>query len=123
MNNIQRYDSQRDFLKWLYAIAANLQRDRWRRVKRWALLLQVMQAVEVPVPEDITLGKQDREFLYRCLGALPEKQRTPLVLHYIEGLKLEEIAEILRIPVGTVKSRLHHGKKRLKEMMEVAIHG
>lgn len=123
MKNIQRYDPQRDFLKWLFAIAANLQRDRWRRVKRWTSLHQAMQAVEVPAPEEITQGRQVRELLYRCLGTLPDKQRIPLVLHYIEGFKLEEIAESLRIPVGTVKSRLHNGKKRLKEMMEVAING
>lgn len=123
MKNIQRYDSQRDFLKWLFIIAANLQRDRWRRIKRWALLLQGLQDVEVPAPEEITLGRQDRELLYRCLGNLPKMQRIPLVLHYIEGFKLEEIAELLRIPVGTVKSRLHNGKKKLKDMMEVAING
>jgi len=123
MKKIRSYDPQRDFRKWLFTIAANLQKDRWRWVKRWTKLLQGFQHVQGPAPEEIAQGKQDKELLYRCLNSLPEKQRIPIVLHYIEGHKLEEIAELLKIPVGTVKSRLHNGKKRLKEMMEVAVHG
>jgi len=123
MKNIQRYDPQRDFLKWLFTIATNLQRDRWRRIKRWALLYQGLQNHQGPTPEEIVQHRQDSDMLYSCLGTLSEKQRIPIVLHYIEGFSQDEVAELLRIPVGTVKSRLHHGKKRLKKMLEVAIHG
>ena len=48
------------------------------------------------------------------LEALPEKQRVPLILHYLEGFSLEEIAQVVRVPVGTVKYRLHQARKALR---------
>ena len=49
-----------------------------------------------------------------ALEALPEKLRLPLTLHYLEGFSVEEIARILRIPAGTVKSRLHQARSQLR---------
>lgn len=49
--------------------------------------------------------------------ALPEELRLPVVLHYMEGYRLEEIAGILRIPEGTVKSRLHRARKELRMVL------
>ncbi len=123
MKNIGRYDPQREFLKWLFAIAVNLQRDRWRRLKRWTLLFQGLHPVQDLDPQERAQARLDRDLLYKYLAALTDKQRIPIVLHYIEGFSLEEIAEMLTLPVGTVKSRLHYGKLRLKKMMEVASHG
>ena len=48
------------------------------------------------------------------LSAVPEKLKVPLLLHYLEGFSVAEVAQILRIPQGTVKSRLHHARKRLR---------
>lgn len=56
---------------------------------------------------------QDND-LRLLLDALPEKQRVPLVLHYLEGFSLEEIARVMRIPVGTAKYRLHQARKALR---------
>lgn len=123
MKNIRSYDPQRGFLNWLFAIAVNLQRDRWRRLKRWTLLFQGLHRAQEPGPEEIAQAGLDRDWLYKCLAALPNKQHIPIVLHYIEGYSIEEVAELLALPVGTVKSRLHYGKQRLKKMMEVASHG
>ena len=53
-----------------------------------------------------------------ALKALDEKYRLPIVLHYLEGYSLEEIAWLLRIPAGTVKSRMHAGRRALKAMLE-----
>ena len=52
------------------------------------------------------------------LSALPEKLRTPLLLHYLEGFSLEEVAAVLHVPVGTVKSRLHLARKALRLELE-----
>ena len=53
----------------------------------------------------------------RAIGALPLQQRVVVVFYYINDLSLQEIAEILEVPVGTVKSRLHYGRKSLKLML------
>lgn len=54
------------------------------------------------------------ERLKQALSAVPEKLKVPLLLHYLEGFSVAEVAQILRIPQGTVKSRLHHARKRLR---------
>ena len=53
--------------------------------------------------------------LYRFFTGLSEKLRLPMVLYYVEGLNVEEIAEILRLPQGTVKTRLMRGRERMRE--------
>ena len=60
----------------------------------------------------------DDRALHDALQALEEKYRLPVVLHYLEGYSLEEIAWLLRIPVGTVKSRMFTGRKRLRDILE-----
>lgn len=56
--------------------------------------------------------------LHDALRALEEKYRLPVALHYVEGYRVEEIAKMLRAPVGTVKSRLHYGRRLLKDRLE-----
>ena len=57
--------------------------------------------------------------LYRLFTSLQEKYRLPMVLHYVEGYSLEEIARALRMPMGTLKSRLHRGRLLLKDIMNL----
>jgi RNA polymerase sigma-70 factor (ECF subfamily) len=52
------------------------------------------------------------------LGRLPENQRAVLVLFFLEEFSLDQISQVLRVPVGTVKSRLHHAKQNLRRLME-----
>ena len=60
----------------------------------------------------------DYRALHDALQTLEEKYRLPVVLHYLEGYSLEEIAWLLRVPVGTVKSRMFTGRKRLRDILE-----
>ena len=53
--------------------------------------------------------------LYRFFTGLPEKLRLPMVLRYVEGYSVEEIGGMLRIPQGTVKSRLARGREKMKQ--------
>lgn len=63
---------------------------------------------ETPVPQN---GDPD---LYRFFSGLPDKLRLPMVLYYVEGYKTEEIAAMLRLPGGTVKSRLSRGRSEMR---------
>jgi RNA polymerase sigma factor (sigma-70 family) len=56
--------------------------------------------------------------LQTALKALPLNQRTVIVMYYVNGLSLQEISEVLEVPVGTIKSRLHYGRLALKKEME-----
>jgi hypothetical protein len=79
-----------------------------RRRKRMVLLAEVEPPpAALPAPD---LGDG--------LSALPEKLRLPLLLHYLEGFALKDVAGILRVPLGTVKSRLHQARKELRLQLE-----
>ena len=95
------------FRPWLTRIVINECRNIGRRRRR----VQPVADVEPP-PADEPPDLTDE------LSALPEKLRTPLLLHYLEGFSLEEAAATLRVPIGTVKSRLHLARKALRLELE-----
>ncbi len=97
------------FRPWLMRIVINECRNIGRRKKR----VQPMAEVE-PVQSDIVPSPD----LADELSMLPEKLRVPLLLHYLEGIPLDGIAKILRLPIGTVKSRLHAARKALRVELE-----
>ena len=71
------------------------------------------------IPEPPPLPGPDADpTVFRALFSLEEKMRLPVVLHYVEGYSVEEVARIMRIPVGTVKSRLARSRERIKQEME-----
>ena len=93
------------FRPWLTRIVINECHNIGRRKKR---LIPVAEPEREPAPEPALPELAD------ALEALPEKLRLPLTLHYLEGFSVEEIARILRIPAGTVKSRLHQARSQLR---------
>ena len=96
------------FRPWLTRIVINECHNIGRRKKR---LIPVAEPEREPVPEPALPELADA---LEALEALPEKLRLPLTLHYLEGFSVEEIARILRIPAGTVKSRLHQARNQLR---------
>lgn len=69
-------------------------------------------------PEERESAGSDYSDLYNALSTLKKEYRLTIVLHYLEGYAIEEIAQIMRIPAGTVKSRLSRGRKELRCIME-----
>lgn len=110
-----RFDPRRRFSTWIFQIANNLCRDRGRR-----------RAVEIRHLDELARSRRDapvraprlpvelRLDMRRRLEALPERLREVLVLRYYQQLPERDIAEILGIPRGTVKSRLHAAVKALR---------
>lgn len=68
-------------------------------------------------PETLAERAHDAARLQRALDALPEDQRTVVVLHDVEGYRLTELAEMLDVPVGTLKSRLHRARRQLRDLL------
>jgi RNA polymerase sigma-70 factor (ECF subfamily) len=102
---------------WLVRIAINAQRSRLRaRRRRPADPLgddAAQIADEVPGPAARAEHAEERELWRRRLAMLPERQRLCVVLHHVEGLTYEEVADALAIPPGTVKSHVHRGLRAL----------
>ena len=118
------------FSTWLFTIAANLAKNEIRRrVRRrnWfsldALLEQFKDStIQLADPQEGRESKMEREQLRqevsRAIATIPEKYRLSLVLRDIEGLPYEEIAEVLNIPGGTVRSRINRARSMLKRKLQ-----
>jgi RNA polymerase sigma-70 factor, ECF subfamily len=112
-----RYEPRARFTTFLYLMARQVLMDRWRKVKRYAAALSGY-AEETRVNEQH--GKPPdglSEEVQRALDQLPEPMRAVVVMSIYQGLKYEEIAKILDIPVGTVKSRMFNALGRLREVL------
>ena len=106
------------FAPWFERIVANVCRDHGQRRSRLrALPLDDEMAVFACDPFRAAL---DRDEVGRALRALPAEQRAVIVLRLWRDLPLEEIADRLALPPGTVKSRLHYGLRALREVIEPA---
>ena len=103
---------------WLYRVTVNLSYSWTRQVKRWLQSLQdVVDRWTVPAqwhPETLTEEQEWRQILLQAVDALPPRHRVVVILHYLEELSLKEIAYVLDVPEGTVKSRLHYARESLK---------
>src|SRR5213593_434925 len=107
----RRFDPRRRFSTWLFQIALNLCRDWHRRPPPEPL--DPADADAVAGTDGSTDAAIDAR---RLLAALPEAQRSAVILRYYHDLGEDEVAEILGCPRGTVKSRLHHAMRRLTEI-------
>jgi RNA polymerase sigma-70 factor (ECF subfamily) len=121
------------FSTWLYQIATNLARNRywywWRRRRDQTIsfdqpigtenettLAEVFPA-ELETPEDAAVTQEFVNRVAECMGKLSPKHREILVLRNVKNLSYEEIAEILAISVGTVKSRIARARESLRDKM------
>jgi RNA polymerase sigma-70 factor (ECF subfamily) len=105
---------------WLYRIAVNTCLDYKRRSRREARrnesLSEDLPSAE-PSPDSLCESKEKTEALQAALAKLHAKLRAAIVLREIEGLPYEEIARVLHISVGTVKSRLSRAREELRRIM------
>lgn len=111
-----RFDSA--FGTWLYRIAINACHDLLRKRKRWAT-----DEPDQSEHEDMTTSRFDESVaarldLTRALSELSAEYREAVVMHDLGGIAYEDIARLTDVPVGTVKSRISRGRRRLAELME-----
>ena len=108
---------------WLYGILLNLdrrERRRWGMRRRKLRLLwdsHPKQDAVSPRSDAATEVKEWNHSLWARVAQLPDGQRQALVLRFSEGLRYEEIAEVMQCPLGTVKSRIFHGLGALRRLM------
>ena len=118
------YDPEQRFSTWLFRIAWNQVRDYWVRRKTHerssAPQLEDLDArpVDEPGAEERMLAQERTRAVSAVVSALPPLLAEAVWLRYFEELTEKEMAQRLKVPAGTVKSRLHHGLKRLGQMLE-----
>lgn len=123
VRGIDRFDCRSSFSTWAYRVATNASLDELRRRRRRPLPTE-----DVPEPSpgpaaDDGAGDHDREELLVALAALPAEFRAPVVLRDVMDLDYAEIAEVLSLPPGTVRSRIARGRARLAERLSASSSG
>lgn len=133
--HFDQYDRARPFEGWLFRIITNLVVDRRRRDRRIP-----MYSLDAPVgadadgspvtiefpdaggdPETILMATEFSEPLQRALDSLPRDYRTAILLADVEDRSYEEIAHIMRCPIGTVRSRIHRARQLLRRKLEQCV--
>ena len=97
---------------WVRRVAFNQAYNSTRSARRWLAVV----ARHGP-PPNVPAATADRVDLHRALRRLPQRHREVLVLHYVAELPLDEVARQLRLPLGTVKSRLNRARRALAEQL------
>lgn len=101
----------------------NVKRKRARREKNFGTAclddeeVELLENTNISV-EDEVISKEEKDKLRRLVMALPDKFRTVILMYYMEEMSIDDIASVLRIPAGTVKSRMNKARKILKEKMD-----
>jgi RNA polymerase sigma-70 factor (ECF subfamily) len=116
-----RYEERGLFQPYLYRIATNLLRTEERNRRRRELLLRAFSrngTTAAPSPQTVCLRDELAERMAEAIGALPLRYRSPLLLRELEGWSYSDIARTLDCGEGTVKSRIHRGRERLRRLLE-----
>ena len=130
LNAIDRYDPKHKFSSWIFRIAHNTAIDRLRKREVDTLSLdgsphaQTQEAIEATrivavateeSPEEFTANREIGEAIEAAIARLRPEYRTAIVLWHVEGRPYDEIAEIMGIPLGTVKTYIHRARNELRK--------
>jgi RNA polymerase sigma-70 factor, ECF subfamily len=105
------------FEAWLTKLLVRACYAQAKRSRRWSANIRELP-VDGPVGSDTTLGVGERDQLDRAFRRLTAEQRVAFVLHHYAGWSQPELAKILDLPIGTVKSRLHYAAQTLRAAIE-----
>ncbi|MBI2843487.1 MAG: sigma-70 family RNA polymerase sigma factor [Armatimonadetes bacterium] len=129
-NSINTFRGDANFTTWLYRIVTNVYLDERKRQKSH-LHTSLEDYVELdentvtrqiedgrPTPDHVIERIERDDLLHSAIQELPDYQRIMVVLYHTQGKSYEEIAQIMKLPIGTVKSRLNRARLALKEKLE-----
>lgn len=121
--SLEKFNRDADFSTWLSSVARNFCIDHYRASKREReVLVEDLVAFDMAPassgnPHRALEERDRRSFVRRGLEMLPEKLREAVVLRDLQGLSYQEMAERLRLPEGTVKSRINRGREELARLL------
>jgi len=122
LGSIGGYKPELPFRSWFNGLIVrqvrNWRRRSWQRFRILEKAKSMLGASTDRSMEDYAEALGDKDELMPALGALSHKLKEVIVLRYYQDYSLEEISQLLRVPVGTVKSRHHHALKQLRGRME-----
>src|SRR6185503_61601 len=122
------YEERKSFKAWLYMIALNLSRSHLRKrkflekLRATSTALFRLESQKVKSPEEAVLHNEKEAAIWNELNKLDERHRIVVILRYFKDLSITEISEVLDIHEGTIHSRLHTARERLRHALK-SLHG
>jgi RNA polymerase sigma-70 factor, ECF subfamily len=118
MGSVRKLENPKTLRAWLYRLthARAVDRIRQERSRQRAEEGRAVELSEV-FEDDATFAAAEGAEIHRLLDQLSIEHREVLVLHFLDDLPVDEIAEVVGVPAGTVKSRLHYAKHELKKLL------
>ena len=112
------FEGRARFSTWIYRIAYNVFLNHRTRTRELAALPQGFESQAAAPDDELSPRRCDmRRDLAGAIAALPDRYRVVVTLYYLEDVSYPEIAEVLGLPLGTVKTHLHRAKKMLREQL------
>ena len=124
IRHIDAYQVGTNIKNWLAKIAINICRDKFRRMKTKKLLQDVLKIVSwqaaqgSPKPEDMVIRNERQRIIQEVIETLDEKHRLPVLLRYVQGMAISEVAQVLDVNEGTIHSRLHYAHLKLRDRLK-----
>jgi RNA polymerase sigma-70 factor (ECF subfamily) len=128
LRSLRSYREKSSLNAWLYTIALNTSRSHLRKQKALDKLRTTLTSIlrvdsqKPSTPEDMIIQTEKERLVWKALNGLDERHRTVMVLRYFHELSVAEISEILSVNEGTVHSRLHTARDRLRNAL-TTLHG
>jgi RNA polymerase sigma-70 factor (ECF subfamily) len=127
--NLERYDENQKFSTWIYRIATNLCIDRLRKRKpSYSIDAEMtdgegsdwhsMLASDSVGPDEELILSETQQNIRQAIQTLPDKYKTVVILRYLHDMSLQEISDVLEMPVTTVKTRVHRGREFLRKKLD-----
>lgn len=130
---IEKIDYENNPKSYLLSIALRIWKNKKRKFAWRNRIAEMQPLVEEKdidrgmsseqTPEELLICKETEEMVRQAVASLPDKLKPVVLLFYMEGLQVSQIAVVMKIPEGTVLSRLHHARKVLRKKLEDVLNG
>jgi RNA polymerase sigma-70 factor (ECF subfamily) len=122
-NSLAKFDFQKNFTAWLLTLAKNhlideYRKTKWEKTQRDDFDERVLAQASMTGPEETLVQKETRSLIWEGLNRLSSEMRMAVILRDLQGRSYEEMAEILNLPLGTVKSRVNRARIALAEVLK-----
>lgn len=121
--SLTKYDFQKNFSAWILTLAKNYLIDQYRRTK-WSkksrddLQPHYLATKSSSSPENGLIREENKRIIWQALNRLSPEVRLTVILRDIQGKSYQEIAEIMELPLGTIKSRVNRGRLKLARILK-----
>lgn len=122
-NSIDKYDFEKNFSAWLLTLARNhlidqYRKTKWEKKSRDEFDERFLAADPSADPEEGAVAQENKKIVWEGFNHLSAEIRMAVILRDIQGKKYEEIAEIMDLPLGTIKSRVNRGRLQLAKILK-----